>query len=339
MVISISGVYAATIISSINVEYNNENSKLVANNVQEAIDEVYDKSFNKDLITAYEYSEQDPKCINGEEKTCVKTDCYKKGKTCSQGTVIKYYVNNHEFYYFYVLRDDGTKITMQQRENTIRNIAWYAEKQDNSKGPATVLLALEQATSTWVNVNIIEYTPGITTLYENAYTGCTYTASETSDYKIRCETNTYTNSVLGTRKARARMITALEAGSTGCLVFKDGATDSRILGTSMNAYNQGSCPDWMYNYLYQSKDCGGSYNNDTVNENEIYDYAYWTMSADSGPTNAWYVNRRGQLSNGTHTSDTGNSARAVVEITKPVKLRDNVTNNDGCLFLVESSRK
>ncbi len=34
-------VYAATIISSINVEYNNENSKLVADNVQDAIDEVY----------------------------------------------------------------------------------------------------------------------------------------------------------------------------------------------------------------------------------------------------------------------------------------------------------
>ncbi len=34
-------VYAATIISSINVGYNNESSKLVADNVQDAIDEVY----------------------------------------------------------------------------------------------------------------------------------------------------------------------------------------------------------------------------------------------------------------------------------------------------------
>ncbi len=34
-------VYAATIISSINVGYSNENSKLVADNVQDAIDEVY----------------------------------------------------------------------------------------------------------------------------------------------------------------------------------------------------------------------------------------------------------------------------------------------------------
>ncbi len=308
------GVYAATIISSINVEYNNENSKLVANNVQEAIDEVYDKSFNKELITAYEYSEQDPKCINGEEKTCVKTDCYKKGKTCKQGTVIKYYVNDSEFHYFYVLHDDGTKITMQQRENTIRNIAWHAGANDNSKGPDTVLPVLEKATSTWVNVNVLEYEPGVTTLYENANTGC----STTEDYKIRCEKNTYTSSVLGTRKARARMITALEASAAGCLVWKDGSKDSNVIPPSISAYNNGSCPDWMYNYLYQSKNWGGSYNNDTVNEDGKYDYNYWTMSADSNNTIvAWIVDRGGHLYDVHGTVDINQGARAVVEITKP----------------------
>ncbi len=311
-------VYAATIISSINVGYNNGNSKLVADNVQAAIDEVYDKSFNKTSITAYEYHEQEPnKCINGEEKTCVKTDCYKKGKTCKQGTVIKYYVKENEYHYFYVLRDDGTKITMQQRENTIRNIPWHAESNDNTKGPTTVLPALEQATSTWVNVNVLEYEPGVTTLYENAYTGCTYTKSETSDYKIRCEANTYTSSVLGIRKARARMITAQEAGSTGCLVWKDAATDSRVLGTSKNAYNQGSCPDWMHNYLYQSKNYDGSYNNDTLNESGIYDKGYWTMSALFYYTLfAWYVDIGGTLNCGNNTAITNFGARAVVEITK-----------------------
>ncbi len=313
------GVYAATVISSINVGYSNESSKLVADNVQEAIDEVYDKSFNKELITAYEYSEQEPnKCINGEEKTCVKTDCYKKGKTCEQGTVIKYYVNDSEFHYFYVLRDNGITITMQQRENTVRNIPWHAESNDNTKGSDTILPALEQATSTWTNVNIIEYEPGITNLYENANTGCTYTANETSDYKIRCETNTYTSLVLGERKARARMITAQEAGSTGCLVYKDGETDKRVIPPSKNAYNQSSCPDWMHNYLYQTKSFGGSYNNNTQNENGVYDYDYWTMSANSGnSTNAWFVDRAGYLDRYTGTTSNYNGARAVVEITKP----------------------
>ncbi len=307
------GVYAATIISSINVGYSNESSNLVADNVQDAIDEVYDKSFNKDLITAYEYSEQEPKCINGEEKTCVKTDCYKKGKTCKQGTVIKYYVKENEYHYFYVLHDDGTIITMQQRENTIRNIAWHAGKNDNSEGPTTVLPALEQATSTWVNVNVLEYEPGVTTLYENANTGCI----STEDYKINCDKNTYTSSVLGKRKARARMITALEASSTGCLVWKDGATDSRVIPPSINAYNQGSCPDWMHNYLWQSTSYGGSYNNDTVNEKGVNDHAYWTMSADSGSTvDAWLVPHVGDL-NRDNTTLTYGGARAVVEINKP----------------------
>ena len=289
-------VYAATIISSINVGYSNESSKLVATNVQDAIDEVYDKSFNKDLITAYEYSEQDPKCINGEEKTCIKTDCYKKGKTCKQGTVIKYYVKENEYHYFYVLHDDGTKITMQQRENTIRNIPWHAGANDNSKGPDTVLLALEQATSTWTNVNVLNYEPGVTTLYENANTGC----STTEDYKIKCETNTYTSSVLGKRKARARMITALEASATGCLVDK-----------------RSSCPDWMHNYLNISKNYGGSYNNDTLNESGVTDNAYWTMSTDySSTTNVWTVIREGHLYS-TYTTNTTLGARAIVEITKP----------------------
>ncbi len=306
-------VYAATIISSINVGYSNESSKLVADNVQAAIDEVYDKSFSKSSIVAYEYHEQEPnKCINGEEKTCVKTDCYKKGKTCKQGTVIKYYVNNHEFYYFYVLRDDGTKITMQQRENTIRNIAWHAGKNDNSEGPTTVLPALEQATSTWVNVNVLEYEPGVTTLYENAYTGC----STTEDYKIKCETNTYTSSVLGTRKARARMITALEASSTGCLVYKDGEKDKKIIPPSINAYNQGSCPDWMHNYLYLSKSFGGSYNNNTVNESGLNDHCYWTMSAFPSSPFAWYVKEDGNLRQDS-TTNNNTGVRAVVEITKP----------------------
>ncbi len=289
-------VYAATIISSINVGYSNESSNLVADNVQDAIDEVYDKSFNKDLITAYEYSEQEPKCINGEEKTCVKTDCYKKGKTCKQGTVIKYYVKENEYHYFYVLHDDGTKITMQQRENTIRNIPWHAGANDNSKGPDTVLLALEQATSTWTNVNVLNYEPGVTTLYENANTGC----STTEDYKIKCETNTYTSSVLGKRKARARMITALEASATGCLVDK-----------------RSSCPDWMHNYLNISKNYGGSYNNDTLNESGVTDNAYWTMSTDySSTTNVWTVIREGHLYS-TYTTNTTLGARAIVEITKP----------------------
>ena len=183
---------------------------------------------------------------------------------------------------------------MQQRENTIRNIAWHSESDDNTSGPDAILPILEQATSTWTNVDILTYTPGSTILYQNAYTGCTY---DTETYLPLCEDNAYT---LSARKARARMITMLEASQVGCLVA-----------------NRGSCPDYMHNYLYHSTDNGlGSYNNNTHNETNEYDWGYWTMSASTeNNTYAWRVIRLGKLESGS-TSSTSVGARAVVEITK-----------------------
>ena len=314
IILSVIVVGATTYISGSNVGYSN--SKLTSDNIQDAIDELYTKARTKKTITAWEYHESGTKkCINGEEDTCVQTECYKSGSTCTQGTVIKYYVNDNEFRYFYVLRDDGSKITMQQRENTIRNIAWHAGENDNSKGPDNILPILEQTTSTWTNVNVLEYTPGTTTLYTNAYTGCTYSGGSSGTYLTSCGTNTYT---LSTRKTRARMITVLEASATGCLVARSGATYTTPMTGQTSAYNYGSCPDWMHNYLYNSTNSsyGGSYNNNTTNESGTVDYGYWTLSADSVyPNTVWHVSRSGIL-NSSNTSITDLGARAVVEITK-----------------------
>ena len=314
------GVYAATVILGSNVVYDNASSKLTSTNVQDAIDELYDKTFVKKKIKAYTYSETgNNKCINGEEKTCVENTCYenKSANSCVQGTIIKYYVNDTEQKVFYVLHDDGATITMQQRENTVRNIPWYQDANDSTKGPLTILPYLEAATATWTNVELQEYTAGYTNFYENAYTGCTYS---TSNYKITCSVNSYNgdsaNLTLSKRKVRARMITAQEASSTSCLVWKDGSKDSTIMGNSINSYNQGSCPDWMHNYLYQSKTYGGSYEDNTTNETGVYNYDYWTMSANSSNSpNALYVRREGYLY-GIYTSGTGIGARAVVVISK-----------------------
>ena len=314
------GAYASSVISASDVSYSNTSSGISSTNVQDAIEELYDKTFVKQKIKAYTYSETgNNKCINGEEKTCVETTCYKTktANSCIQGTIIKYYVNDTEQKVFYVLHDDGSTITMQQRENTVRNIPWYKDADDSTKGPQTILPYLEAATATWTNVEFQEYTAGYTNFYQNAYTGCTYS---TSDYKITCNVNTYNgdqeNLTLSKRKVRARMITAQEASSTGCLVWKDGSKDSTIMGNSINAWNNGSCPDWMHNYLYQSKTYGGSYEDNTLNENGIYNYDYWTMSANSSYSpNAWYVSREGYLGSG-NTSSTGNGARAVVVISK-----------------------
>ena len=320
LIVTGTSVYATTVILGSNILYDNANSKLTSTNVQDAIDELYDKTFVKKKIKAYTYSEtENNKCINGEEKTCVENTCYenKSANSCVQGTIIKYYVNDTEQKVFYVLHDDGATITMQQRENTVRNIPWYQDANDSTKGPLTILPYLEAATATWTNVELQEYTAGYTNLYENAYTGCTYSAS---NYKITCSVNSYNgdsaNLTLSKRKVRARMITAQEESSTSCLVWKDGSKDSTIMGNSINSYNQGSCPDWMHNYLYQSKTYGGSYEDNTTNETGVYNYDYWTMSANSSNSpNALYVRREGYLY-GIYTSGTGIGARAVVVISK-----------------------
>ena len=288
---------------------------------------------DSNVIQAYNYQEDKTAtnyCINGEEETCEKTTCLENSdaNSCTQGTIVRYAVNDTESHYFYVLHDDGATLTLQQRENTVRNIPWYEEKttdetgtttntNNNTKGPLTILPKLEEATSTWTNVNEQEYTAGYTNFYENAYTGCTYS---TSNYKITCSVNTYNsdsaNLTLAKRKVRARMITAQEASSTSCLVWKDGSKDSTIMGSSINAYNFGSCPDWMQNYLYQSTSFGGSYDDNTVNENGVYNYDYWTMSALSvDSTIAWSVDREGFFHRNT-TALTNAGARAVIQIDK-----------------------
>ena len=307
-------VSATTYISGSNVGYN---GALSSDNIQDAIDELYTITHTKKKIEAWEYHETGSnRCINGEEDTCVSTTCYKTGSTCEAGTVIKYYVNDNEYRYFYVLRDVDGVITMQQRENTIRNIEWHAGANSNASGPDTILPQLESATSTWTNVNILSYTPGETTLYSNAYTGCTYNGGASGDYKPTCGTNTYTSSVLGTRTARSRMITVLEASSTGCLVERNGTQYTNIIGNSIDASNRGSCPDYMHNYLYASIAHGGSYSNNTTNEEGATDDGYWTMSASSDSSaSAWHVRRYGLVCYRS-TTETYYGARAVVEITK-----------------------
>ena len=262
------------------------------------------KKVNKNIEIAYIYNETDSdiKCINGEENTCQITKCYTDltENSCPQGTIIKYKVNNTESKYFYVLHDDGNTITMQQRENTVKNIAWYNE-QNYRYGPITILPLLETTTSTWVNVNEQNYTMGTTKIYDNIYTGC----YETTDYKLVCNTNSYT---LTSRIVKARMITAQEAISTGCLVYRD---------DGKNNNNFGTCPDWMHNYLYQSTNYGGSYEDNTINVNGRSNIGYWTMNARSSSAyNAWGIQTFGALNPFVATNDESYGARAVVEINK-----------------------
>ena len=278
---------------------------------------------DSNVIEAYNYQEDKIAtnyCINGEEETCEKTTCLENSdaNSCTQGTIVRYAVNDTESHYFYVLHDDGATLTLQQRENTVKNIPWYQDSNDSTKGPITVITKLEEATKTWSNVNDMTYQMGTTNFNgTNAFTGCTVDSS----YKVTCSVNTYNSDAnaltFPKRTAKARMITAQEANSTSCLAWKDGSKDSTIMGSSINSYNQGSCPDWMHNYLYQSKTFGGSYEDNTVNEKGEYNWEYWTMSADSSYSpRAWFVYRGGALSNDLDTSNPGLGARAVIQIDK-----------------------
>ena len=107
-------------------------------------------------------------------------------------------------------------------------------------------------------------------------------------------TNTYT---LPERTGKARMITAQEAESVGCV-----------------KYSERSCPNWMYNYLYGSASFGGTVNDNPYGTN----YGYWTMSS-RGSSSVHYIRFTGELAAvtlSTLTGSTGIGARAVVVISK-----------------------
>lgn len=243
------------------------------------------EKIESNIIQAYTYDEvnEETKCINGEESTCVKTSCLESmdASSCPQGTIIRYAVNDTENKYFYVLHDDGATMTLQQRENTINAVAWYQDENDatvvdNTKGPLTILPALENATKNWSNVNDQTYTMGETIFKDNAYTFCRNVNNCSEGY------------TLDSRTSKARMITLQEVNSTGC-----------------NTSN-GNCPIWMFNYL---KNCS-SYNC-TVEDNNSVDY--YTMTTTSF-NSAWVVECYSVLYS-TPVNMNG-SARAVVVINK-----------------------
>lgn len=217
-------------------------------------------------------------CVTGDESTCQSTTCYEatEANSCAPGTIIDYKVNDTDTVRFHVMYDNGSTITMQSQKNTIYNVAWYEATTTNTEGPLTALIALENKTSEWNNVNKQTYTLGTTIFKTNKFTGC-------ESYNL-CYVNTYT---LPERTANARMISVQEAADLEC-------TES-----------SNSCPIWMYNYLFSSP-----------NSDEIVNYGYWTMNAYAPENyNAWSVSYLGRLSNNS-VSYTGNGIRAVVQINK-----------------------
>ena len=305
LIIAGTTAYAATVISSKDISYDNTSSKLSSTNVKDALDELTQKTElkNRDnIVEGYTYNAST--CVTGEESTCVKTTCYKStvANSCKAGDIIKYKVNDTDIVTFHVMYDNGTTMTMQSQKNVLYSTPWISKLDYEYKntdgtscsysscadeGPVTLLTNLEAATAGWINVNDQTYSLGTTTFKTNAYTGC-------SSY-YSCSTNFYT---LSSRTAKARIISLQEVNNLGC------------------AGTEKSCPIWMYNYLANSTNYGGTKNDVSTSISGSDNYGYWTLSANSSYTYyAWYIYYGGRQALG-NTYGNIIGARAVVVISK-----------------------
>ena len=254
---------------------------------------------NPNIKAVYPYEESDtyttlfgteyPGCLGGMEANCVDTLVNVTSKTTYPvGTIIKYEVADGVEKYFNVLHDNGKTLTLQQRENMVYGVTFYSECTSGSelKGPLTALSSLDNATSSWTNVNNISYSIGDSSS-SLGFSLCTsYNDCSGTTYKLT------------RNNVKARMITVQESTALGC---------------TENSGNE-SCPKFMNNYLSRSTSSQASYN-DTTTFDGNSNNGYWTMNAADSTTGVWRFVTGGAIeANSQCGSNTG--ARAVVEINK-----------------------
>jgi hypothetical protein len=253
-----------------------------------------DVCYKKDpFINAYEYNDSVSEgekgyCISGKEDTCLESKCYKDKSvgSCSAGTIIHYFVNETEDYYFNVLHDDGDTMTLIMQSN-IGSSAWG---NSISEGPVTALTFLTEATKDWNNVNNLTYTLGKTIFIkypnvsnnDNFYTSCSAPDN--------CTTNLYTLSSDLTTNVKARMLSVQEAYDLGCT------------GDSI------SCPIWLL-----------------FNPNAGLEVYWLSNSAGESSSLAWatgtyagwhYITTSGSVYGYHNYISQSYGVRAVIEITK-----------------------
>ena len=267
---------------------------------------------NMNMIKAYQYNQEnnDNLCITGKEATCKDTMCYLDSKElCPSGTIIDYQVNPEKVIRFHVMFDEGEYLVMQSQKNIIDHTPW-ASKEDyilsgglehdygtfgnHNKGPITALPEIEEATKDWINVINQTYTLGTTVFKTNAYTGC--------DYYDNCSKNDY---IFDSRTAKARMITLQEATILGCRMGQD------------------QCPIWMFNYLKDSKNYGG-----TENDEEADSYSTLTSNSSNLPA-FWYIYNKGFFTyDNAYSVSYPRGVRAVVVVKKSLENQEAIGPED-----------
>lgn len=147
----------------------------------------------------------------------ISNECVREGNTCSldaikSGVSIDVSVSDTETYKFYVLNDDGTKLTLIMDEMFTDNLYW---DDVNTNGPTVLIDYMSAKVKNWVNVKDLTYTLG-----SSVYNGCT-------EYNA-CTSNVYT---LSSVNSKARLPMVQELSNIGC------------------TNEAGSCPSWLTNGL------------------------------------------------------------------------------------------
>lgn len=156
--------------------------------------------------------------------------CAKRGAICNftrtEPIAFAIQVNSNDIYKFYVIADDGNKITLMMSEDLVEDVIWVDDcySQDSSSvcadyGPTTALHELDTATRNWSNVPARAYT---------------YSGLSPSGYRFYEDI---------TRTMRARMVTYEELKNdsichylSGCPTWVAGNHWTSTVNSRVNAY-------------------------------------------------------------------------------------------------------
>ncbi len=220
---------------------------------------------NKDSVVCHVNSNKNLDCQYTKYLSNYSNDCVKMGNICNidtikKGVSIDIMVNSQDKYKFYVISDDGSKLTLQMYRNIIldgtdNKIPWYNESNNSTKGPIDALEYLSNYTKNWTNIELLNYT------YENP----NYVQNDGFGYKSLNIKNGIASTISndGVTKNevnglfRTRIITFEEIHNLGCSVGNVKQT----------------CPAWMVDFLYDTQNVYAGNNN-----NSNYAQGYWSLT-------------------------------------------------------------